>query len=288
MKKPLVSVLMTAYNREDYIAEAIESVLAQTMQGLELVIVDDGSTDHTVDIARRYTDDPRVRLHFNEKNLGDYPNRNRAAELAVGRYLKYLDADDLIYPHALAVMVEAMEKWPIAALGLSWNVTDPPQPYPFISSPAAVYRAHYLGRSFLGVGPSAAILRRDAFEAVGGFTGRQFIGDSELWLKLAARWPLLSLPPALIWWRRHEGQQMSIEQTRPEVLTIRYRLECEMLESTTLLAPAEIGLALARLHHRHGRKLLSFGIRNRRLLTACRLWKDAGLSWGDLFRALQR
>ena|SRR5674476_1029541 len=91
MLHPAVSVLMTAYNREKYIAEAIESVLAQTFTDFELVVVDDGSKDHTVDIARRYSKDPRVSVHINEKNLGDYPNRNRAASLARGRYLKYLD-----------------------------------------------------------------------------------------------------------------------------------------------------------------------------------------------------
>src|ERR1035438_3224532 len=110
---------MTAYNREDYIAEAIESVLAQTLHNLELVIVDDGSRDQTVDIARRYTNDSRVRLHLNEKNLGDYPNRNRAAELAQGRYLKYLDADDMMYPHCLEMMVHQMEQFPQASLGFT-------------------------------------------------------------------------------------------------------------------------------------------------------------------------
>ena len=85
MATPLVSVLMTAYNREKYIAEAIESVLASTFQDFELIIVDDCSRDHTVEIVRRYTSDPRLQVHVNEKNLGDYPNRNRAASLVQNR-----------------------------------------------------------------------------------------------------------------------------------------------------------------------------------------------------------
>jgi glycosyltransferase involved in cell wall biosynthesis len=114
----MVSVLMTAYNREKYIAEAIESVLASSFKDFELIIVDDCSKDHTVEIARRYTSDPRVQVHVNEKNLGDYPNRNRAASFARGKYLKYLDSDDVIYPHGLEVMVSSMERFPEAVLGL--------------------------------------------------------------------------------------------------------------------------------------------------------------------------
>ena len=82
---PLVSVLMTAYNREKYIAEAIESVLASTYTFFELIIVDDCSTDNTVLIAKSYQErDPRIKLFVNKQNLGDYPNRNVAASFASG------------------------------------------------------------------------------------------------------------------------------------------------------------------------------------------------------------
>ncbi len=79
MIQSLISILMTAYNREHYITEAIESVLASTYQNWELIIVDDGSKDDTVSIAKSYAaEDARIKVHVNEKNLGDYPNRNRA------------------------------------------------------------------------------------------------------------------------------------------------------------------------------------------------------------------
>src|ERR1700748_2916719 len=98
MASPLVSVLMTAYNREKYIEEAIESVLASSYTNLELIIVDDCSKDNTVEIARSYeARDPRVKVFINEKNLGDYPNRNRAASLAKGEYIKYVDSDDVMF-----------------------------------------------------------------------------------------------------------------------------------------------------------------------------------------------
>src|SRR6266404_3983608 len=118
MPPPTVSVLTTAYNREKYIAQAIESVLASSFKDFELIIVDDCSKDHTVEIARRYTGDSRVQIHVNERNLGQFQNRNHAASLARGKYLKYLDSDDFIYPHGVAVMVDAMERFPDAALAL--------------------------------------------------------------------------------------------------------------------------------------------------------------------------
>ena len=75
----MLSVLMTAFNREDYITEAIESVLSSTYKNIELIIVDDKSTDTTVKIIRQYQiKDERIKLFINEINIGDYPNRNKA------------------------------------------------------------------------------------------------------------------------------------------------------------------------------------------------------------------
>src|SRR3954447_2239406 len=104
---PLVSILMTAFNREKYIGEAIQSVLDSSYTNLELIIVDDNSTDRTVEIARSYQKkDVRIKVFINERQLGDYPNRNKAASYATGKYIKYVDSDDYIYPRGLEMMVE--------------------------------------------------------------------------------------------------------------------------------------------------------------------------------------
>ena len=286
---PVVSVLVTVFNREAYLAATLDSILASSFQDFEVIVVDDASLDGSLAIANRYQrQDSRVRVFTNASNLGDYANRNRAAAEALGNYLKYVDADDLLYAHSLEIMVKAMESAPSAGLGLSWNVIDPPCPYPFVSTPEEVYRAHYLGKSVLGVGPSAAIIRRSAFEAIGGFSGTQFIGDAELWLRLAARWPVVSLPPSLVWWRRHEGQQMSIEQSRPEVLNFRYQMECNGLADCGLLSETEKRLGRARLSYRHGRRLFSMAVRERRPGPAFQLWRRAGLSARDFFRCFWR
>jgi len=120
MPVPLVSVLLTAYNRERYIAASIESVLAQSCGDFELIIADDRSSDGTLSIAREYARrDSRVRVHANERNLGDYGNRNYAASLASGQFLKFHDSDDIMYPHCLEVMVRYLSAAPSAAFALS-------------------------------------------------------------------------------------------------------------------------------------------------------------------------
>ena len=285
---PLVSALVTVFNREHILRETTASLLAGSCQDLEVILVDDCSSDASWGVCHAIAESSlQVRAYRNEKNLGDYANRNRAASLARGKYLKYLDADDLIYPHSLQVMVDALERFPDAALALSANVIDPEVPYPEKVEPPEFFHRHFLGRSPIGVGPSAAIIRRDCFEAVGGFSGRQFVGDTELWLKLAERWPVVLLPPALVWWRRHEGQQMSLEMKKPEVLNVRFRLQLEVLRSTVNLATSDRTLAEQRLVQHHARRLLAMAIREGRIRTAWKLWREAPLRYADLIKGLR-
>jgi glycosyltransferase involved in cell wall biosynthesis len=96
-RAPAVSVLLTSYNRERYIAEAIESVLCQSFEDFELVISDNRSTDRTLEIVQDYAKrDPRIRVSLNESNIGQFGNRRKAASLARGRFLKYHDSDDVM------------------------------------------------------------------------------------------------------------------------------------------------------------------------------------------------
>lgn len=105
---PLVSISMPAFNAEHYIAEAIESILAQSYQNFELIICDDGSTDATSDIINRYND-PRIVKIFSSKNRGLIATRNEIAQIAKGKYLALLDADDLAFPERLSLQVKFLE-----------------------------------------------------------------------------------------------------------------------------------------------------------------------------------
>lgn len=285
MKEVLVSALVTIYNRAHILTETVTSLQRSTFTDSEIILVDDCSSDTSWELCQTLAaSHPGIKAFRNETNLGDYGNRNRAASLASGKYIKYLDADDLIYRHSMQIMVDAMEQYPEAALALSANVIDPDRPYPELVEPPEFFKRHFFGRSPIGVGPSAAIIRRDCFNAVGGFSGRQFVGDTELWLKLAERWPIILLPPALVWWRRHDGQQMSLEMKRPEVLNVRMQLEMDALNGTKHLSVDEKTLASRRIRQNHARRILSMAVKSRRPGTAWKLFRDSGLSTSELLR----
>jgi len=259
MATPLVSVLMTAYNREKYIAEAIESVLASTFQDFELIIVDDCSSDHTVEIVRLYTSDPRLQVHVNEKNLGDYPNRNRAASLAKGQYLKYVDSDDYIYPRGLQIMVEMFEPFTQAAVGFCSFAQVSERPYPFQLSPREAYQYSYFNRTheIFSRASLSSIIRRDKFEAVGGFTGKRMVGDFEMWHILAARFPVVLLPDGIVWNREHPAQEIQDFRNRPSDAFTYNRISIDYLQRPECpLLPDERKRALKMIRRGQARRIL--------------------------------
>jgi len=204
---PLVSVLMTAYNSEKFIEEAIESVLASNFSNFELIVVDDCSKDNTRAIVQGFAlKDERLKLHINENNLGDYPNRNKAASLAKGKYIKYLDSDDIMYPHCLDVMIAAMEMFPEAGFGLS-SMPDPYKPYPILLNSKEAYLENFNGYGHFLRAPGSGIIKLDAFNKVGGFSGERMIGDADLWYKMAMYYPLVKMSTYLYWDRQHENQE---------------------------------------------------------------------------------
>jgi glycosyltransferase involved in cell wall biosynthesis len=257
-KNPTASVLTTVYNREKYIAACIESVLASTYKDWELIIVDDQSKDRSVAIAQEYAArDARIKVYVNEKNLGDYPNRNQAAAYAKGKYLKYLDADDLIYPHGLQIMVETMEAHPECALGISQEVAEDLKPYPFVMTPQETFRREFLQRGVLGLGPTGTIIRRDAFERLGGFTGTRYIGDTEMWYQLAMSYPVVKMVPGLTFWRQHDEQQIVMEKQDFKIIGIRFLHSIATLKDPNLpLSQTEKDIALQKVRRRFARQLL--------------------------------
>ena len=198
---------MTAFNREKYIAEAIESVLNSTFINFELIIVDDCSVDKTVEIAKKYeAQDTRVKVFCNEKNLGDYPNRNKAASYAKGKYFKYLDSDDTMSPDCLEIMVNGMEANPECAFGVSSRSLTSMQ----VHEPAEAYRIHFFQRGILDISPSGSIIRNEVFKVEKGFWELRCVSDFEFWLRLALKFPMIEFQKDLIYWREHAEQEIRL------------------------------------------------------------------------------
>jgi glycosyltransferase involved in cell wall biosynthesis len=214
---PLVSVLMTVYNREAYLAEAIESIIASTYLHWELILVDDRSKDNSVAIAKSYqAKDERIKVYVNEENLGDYPNRNQAAAYAQGKYLKYVDADDMIYPYGIEQLVYYMEQFPNAGFGLCSIAQDIDHMFPFEISPKLAYERHYIDNKLVfNKAPLSSIIKRSVFEAESGFANVRHYGDFELWLRLAKSYPIVLMPHGIVWYRSTEGQEKAVRQKNP-------------------------------------------------------------------------
>jgi succinoglycan biosynthesis protein ExoO len=106
---PLVSIIIPAYNTESYIAKAIQSAQEQTLTNIEIIVIDDCSTDNTLAIAQSFND-PRIIIIHNSENLGAASTRNKAIKLAKGSWLALLDSDDWYEPNRLETLLEVAQK----------------------------------------------------------------------------------------------------------------------------------------------------------------------------------
>ncbi len=285
----MVSVLMTTYNREKYLEQAVESVCRSTFSDFELIIVDDRSKDRSFDIAQELAQkDPRIRVVLNEQNLGDYPNRNRAASLAQGKYLKYVDADDMIYPAGLQLLVEGMERFPEAGLGLGSLPQDKFRIFPFMLTPGEAYQRHYFREQLFHKAPLSAIIRKDAFDAAGGFTGRRYLGDFEMWHILAAKYPVVLMQQGVVWYREHEEQEMQHNRTDYTVPFLYLLCAEEMIKRTECpLSDEDRGKALAKIHWNMARYILGVG-KNHSWRIMRELRRKTSFSYPDLIRLARR
>lgn len=275
----MVSVLMTVYNRRHFLSEAVHSVLASTLQDFELIICDDCSKDGSADLADELARaDSRIRVHRNAVNLGDYRNRMQAASLATGRYLKYVDSDDQIYPHGLQVMVRNLEQHPQAAIALSYSLPELEQPYPLLLSPQQSYLRHFLGRGVFGCGPGGVIIRAEAFRDLGGFRPEWgVLSDMEFWLRTAAVHPILLQQPSLVWWRKHEGQEFRTGDAERVYLVRGYLLARKALAAAACPLSATDRLEAERhLQKSWRRRLLSLAVKRRHPLAAWQAWREGG------------
>lgn len=208
MENPLISVLMTAYNREQFIAEAIESVLVSTYKNLELIIVDDCSGDNTVCIAKLFEqNDSRIRVYVNEHNLGDYGNRNMAALYATGEYLMYVDSDDMLFVDGIEKCVGVMQQYSESSFGMRIFYKDC-APYEITSETAI--RTHFFEEPMLCIGPGGTIIKRSFFEQIYHYPVKYGpANDMYFNLKAACHSSMVMIPFDFLFYRRHEGQEIN-------------------------------------------------------------------------------
>ncbi len=210
MANPLVSVCIGAYNRKDYIRACVDSVLAQTYPHLEVVVVDDASTDGTLEILKTYGD--RIHLVCRDVNSGICPvTRNQAAQAARGKYLAFLDSDDIWLPSKIERQVEFMEAHPDVPLchtlcevvdgdGKSQGLRHSVDVIP----PTGMIFEHLLDHCWITI--SSTMVRRELFDEIGWFNCEAPYGylgeDHEFFLRTARRHPIGFVPVLLTQFRK--------------------------------------------------------------------------------------
>lgn len=280
---PLISVLMTAYNRERYIAEAIESVLQSTYQHWELIIVDDCSIDNTLSIAKEFEKrDCRIRVYENERNLGDYGNRNKAASYATGKYLKYLDSDDKIFRDGLEYCVVEMEKYPGASIGLVTFNKNYTGSSVLIAS-KEIIRSHFYGGADLTIGPTGSVINRKCFERNGGFDATfKVASDNYFNIQMAIVGDVVLLPYQFFYYREHEGQEIN---NTTGYLIQNYLYNKKLFEGKTLpLTNSEVIYLKRKLQKRHSVNLLKFFFKIKNLSKVSSVMKSTDYSMLNLIK----
>ncbi|UZW55347.1 glycosyltransferase [Sphingobium sp. JS3065] len=230
MTAPLVSVLIPTFNRAHYVGDAIASALGQTVTDIEVIVVDDGSTDTTTSLLDSISD-PRMRVIRHERNMGIPATRNTALAAAEGVYIAWLDSDDIARPTRLAEQVDFLELYPdIAMVGSCAGKLRPdgsrkkgvriPPFTPDLISSWLLFRSAFQQSSILG---RAAILKNYQYDL-----DFPVCEDVDMFLRLQENHRLANLPRVLIDRRIHPEQ--SVRERGAEIADRKMMLARPMLE----------------------------------------------------------
>ena len=289
---PTVSVVIPTYNRAAFLKEAIESVLAQTYQAWELIVIDDGSTDTTRETVEAYVKrDPRVRYLY-QSNQGLPKTRARSLEFVRGQYVAFLDGDDLFLPEKLACQVEFLDAHPDVGMVYSYvDFVDRRKRYrkTFPEQPAVTFE-ELLDRNTIQ--SHAVLVRKACFDRVGSFRGDlKKSDDYEMWLRIAKVFSIAFLPKRVALYRWHEAN-MSYDRTGryQAVMTIYHGLLANGLSKS---ARRRVISRCAQLTYRRAVALLDggdYGNAAKYFLTAVSYHPLVGLKipWGRFTNPLYR
>lgn len=256
---PLVSIVIPAYNQAGYLAEAIDSALAQDYARVELIVLDDGSTDGTRALLERYAARCHVESH---PNMGQAATVNKGWRMAKGEILAYLAADDTLAPQAASAAVAELRAHPECVLAYpDYDLIDPRSRFIRRVRTPEFERRSLAVDLVCAPGPGA-FLRRDAYERAGPWNERlRQIPDFELWMRLAGEGPFRRIPRSLAAYRVHDASQsfasVSPERAAEPVEVVRAYFASggapRELRGAAHEALGNAQLLAARLHLRSGR-----------------------------------
>jgi glycosyltransferase involved in cell wall biosynthesis len=198
---PLVSVLTPTYNRADFLAETIDSVLAQTYPNIEYIVIDDGSTDNTQEILNRYS--TRLTWHTHP-NMGETRTVNKGWALTHGEYIIVVNSDDPIFPHTIETMVAFMEAHPDVLVSYpDWQIIDKESREVGVINALSGDVLDMLRYCACFPGPGALMRRKVLHLEPERDTRYKYVADFEYWLRVGLHGSLARVPQVLATHRTH-------------------------------------------------------------------------------------
>jgi glycosyltransferase involved in cell wall biosynthesis len=213
LDSPLVSVVITTYNYARFLPGAIEGALAQTYPKIEVVVVDDGSTDHTREVVDAYAS--RGVRYVYQGNLGPGPARNRGLRETKGLLVAFCDADDVFMPDKIATQLAHLRRHPevglVSAHGYATDEDLRPTSIVHAARGDSVYVFEALLVRNVVLNPTCVLARRSTLESVGGFSDLPRWEDWDTWLRVAKRFPIGFVDQPVAWVRRHDASLSPID-----------------------------------------------------------------------------
>ncbi|MEG7862607.1 glycosyltransferase family A protein [Bacillus mobilis] len=198
---PEITVLMPVYNAEKYLKDAIDSILNQTFKDFELLIINDGSTDKSVEIINSYKD-PRINLINNEKNLKLIDTLNKGIKLASGKYIARMDSDDISHPRRLELQLRVMDMDPeIAVCGTGMSIIGKKISRPFLITGTNAIKNFLFVKNCM-IHPS--VMFRTSILSKEGYLYNKdslHVEDYELFQKISRKYKIVNLKKALLHYR---------------------------------------------------------------------------------------
>ena len=209
-RRPLVSVVVPTYNYGRFLPEALESVLAQDYPRMEIVVVDDGSTDETRAIVAPFVD--RGVIYVWQENKGRGQARNAGIAASTGPLLAFLDADDVWLPGKLSLQVDHLERTPELAMvsGAYFDCDEENRPRRLVQPPdvEGYMLERLLVKNIVG-NPTKVLIRRRCLDAVGGFSELPVSQDWDTYLRIASRFPIGFVRAPVAKKRDHQRRTLS-------------------------------------------------------------------------------
>jgi len=257
MRSPKVSVIMSVYNGENFLEEAVRSILNQTFSDYEFIIINDGSTDRTPQILASF-DDPRLVI-VNQDNRGLTISLNRGIRLAKGTYIARVDADDISEPTRLEREVEVLDRDPDVVLVACWyKVID--EKGNFLAHRRLPTDGRQLARLLMHDNPichGSVLMRKDAIEAVGLYDENlRYAQDYDLWLRMLRKGYSFSIVPEFLYRYRISPESVAKLYLQRRYAALIKRGQKERCKTTASHSFKNLGA----LSHRRKRSLYHYAI----------------------------